>query len=482
MENSRSLILILLLSFFLRVFLLDFESLWLDEGSSIRFAKLGVAEIFESTQTDAHPPLYYLLLHFWIKIFGDSEFSVRFPSVIFGVLTVWVVYKFCFKFWSRNVAILSSLIVGISTFQVFYSQEARMYSLLCFLSTLSFFYFMKILRDDQFKFYVFYSVVNVFLLYTHLYSFFVLLAQVIYVIFVERERVKGLVVSFIFSFVFYIPRFFVVLNQAKSFLLSSEFWLPRPGFVDLLKTLAQFAGATYPMPRDDAGNVILWRFIVEYLSAGVLLFIMFALVFLSVLEFGEFQRERRRIYIILLLWFFMPIFVPYVLSQFMTPFYFARYVIASSVAFYILISIGYENFEMKFKPHLLGIVIFLSVINLAWYYGKINKEQWREAVKFIEGRAVDEDLVIASKEVFYYYVKRKDFDTFKFPDVSETERKEIIEKLRLSMPRYKRIWFVSSHSPDIDKLVVSILSDSMDISMKQKFLGIEIFVFKRRGN
>ncbi len=55
-------IFILGLSLFLRVFLLDVESLWLDEGSSVKFAKLSVAEIVKSTQTDAHPPLYYLII------------------------------------------------------------------------------------------------------------------------------------------------------------------------------------------------------------------------------------------------------------------------------------------------------------------------------------------------------------------------------------------------------------------------------------
>lgn len=480
MGNSRSLILILILSFSLRVFLLDFESLWLDEGSSIRFAKLGVAEIFKSTQTDAHPPLYYLLLHFWIKIFGDSDFSIRFPSVIFGFLAVLAVYKFCFEFWSKEVALMSSPLMGISTFQVFYSQEARMYSLLCLLSILSFFYFMKILKEGRFKFYILYSVVNVFLVYTHLYSFFVLFAHMVYVIFAERKKLKGFVLSFIFVFMFYIPRFLIVLNQAKNVLLSGEFWLPRPGFLDLLKTLAQFAGATYPMPRDDMGNVILWRFIAEYLSAGVLLVMMIGLAFLSVFKFGKFHHDKSKVYAVLLLWFFSPILIPFILSQFMTPFYFTRYAIASSVALYVLVSIGLENFNSDLKTRLLGLMIFLSVVNLAWYYGKTNKEQWREVVKFIEAEAGDEDLVIASKYVFYHYVKKKELDTFEFPDVGETERREIIGKLRSLMPKYKRIWLVSSHSPELEELIVKILSNSMKITLRKKFLGVDVFLFEKR--
>lgn len=481
-ESSKCLILILGLSFFLRVFLLDIESLWLDEGSSIKFAKSNPAEIVKSTQ-DAHPPLYYLLLHFWMKIFGDSEFSVRFPSVIFGVITVYVVYKLCLEFWSAKVALLSSLLVGISTFQVFYSQEARMYSLLCLLSTLSFLYFAKILKEQKLRFYAIYLFVNVLLLYTHLYSLFILFAQVIYVVFIDKKKLKEFGIAILFAFLFYVPRLFLMFGRIGNILMSGEFWLPKPGFVDILKTLAQFAGATYPMPRDDSGAIILKSFIIEYSSAGILLLIMLGMFLISIFKFKNFSRERRKVYAMLLLWFLSPIFVPYVLSQFVTPFYFTRYAIASSVAFYIIVSIGLENLEAKFEKYLIGAVVFLSIVNLAWYYAKTNKEQWREAVKFIEEQANSDDLIIASKYVFYYYSKREDVEKFEFPDVEEPERSRIVEKLRSSViPKHKRIWFVSSHTPELEKLILESFSDSMEVKLKKKFLGIDIFLFERREN
>lgn len=481
-ESSKGFILILGLSIFLRVFLLDFESLWLDEGSSIKFAKSNPIEIIKSAQ-DAHPPLYYLILHFWIKILGDSEFSVRFPSVIFGVITIYVVYKFCLEFWNNKVALLSSLITGISTFQVFYSQEARMYSLLCLLSALSFLYFAKILKEQKLEFYVLHLFTNIFLLYTHLYGFFILFAQVIYVLFIERKKLKEFGVAISITFLFYIPRLLLVLKQLGNILISGEFWLPRPNLMDFVKTLAQFAGATYPMPRDDSGAIILKKFVIEYLAPGILLSIMLVLFSLSIFKFKNFSGERRKIYIMLLIWFLSPILIPYVLSQFVTPFYFARYAIASSIAFYILVSIGFENLEAKFERYLLNVVILLSIMNLAWYYTKTNKEQWRESVKFIEERANSEDLIIASKYVFYYYSKRQDLQRFNFPDVDEPEMIRILRELRSSViPKYKKVWFVSSHTPKLEKLMIKSLSDSMGVILVRKFLGIDIFVFERRNN
>lgn len=477
--RSNVFIFILALSLFLRIFLLDFESLWLDEGSSIKFAKLSIPELIKSSQADGNPPLYYLILHFWIKIFGDSEFSVRFLSVIFGMLVVVAVYWFCFEFWGREVAIFSSFITGISVFQIFYSQEARMYALLCLLSIISFLYFVKILRQGEFKHYVFYALTNILLLYTHLYAFFTIFAQLIFVAFQKRKRLKVFLTLLSISFLFFIPRFLIVVKQVDEILISGKFWLPRPDFIDVLKTLIQFAGATYPMPRDEFGNVILSRFIIEYLSSAILLLIMLAMVILSIFNFKGFNHEKREIYVIFWLWFIVPILVPFVLSQFLTPFYFTRYAIASSVAFYCLASIGFENYNGRFKRYIVYVVLFLSAINLGWYYGKTNKEKWREAVKFIEERASKGDLIIANKYVFYYYSKRDDVVKIQLPDVSGQNKDELSNKLDSLSQRYKRVWFVSSHQPELENVVVGVLSNSMTLAMRKKFLGIEIFLFEK---
>jgi hypothetical protein len=135
---------------------------------------------------------------------------------------------------------------------------------------------------------------------------------------------------------------------------------------------------------------------------------------------------------------------------------------------------------VRFEKYLIGTVLFLSAVNLAWYYVKTNKEQWRDAVKFIEERANSDDLIIASKYVFYYYSKREDVEKFNFPEVEEPERGKIIEKLRSSViPKHKRVWFVSSHTPELEKLILESFSDSMDVKLRKKFLGIDIFLFER---
>ncbi|MFN3134513.1 MAG: hypothetical protein ACK44H_02965, partial [Candidatus Kryptonium sp.] len=320
---------------------------------------------------------------------------------------------------------------------------------------------------------------NILLLYTHLYAFFAIFAQLIFVAFQERKKLKVFLTLLFISFLFFIPRFLIVMKQVDEILISGKFWLPRPDLIDVLKTLIQFAGAIYPMPRDEFGNVILSRFIIEYSSSAILLLIMLAMVILSIFNFKSFKAEKREIYVIFWLWFIVPILVPFVLSQFLTPFYFTRYAIASSIAFYCLASIGFENYNGRFKRHIVYVVLFLSAMNLGWYYGKTNKEEWREAVKFIEERASKGDLIIANKYVFYYYSKRDELVKIQLPDISGQNEDELSDKLDSLSQRYKRVWFVSSHQPELENIVVGVLSNSMSLAMRKKFLGIEIFLFEK---
>jgi len=84
-------VLILIVSAGLRLYHLGYESIWLDEGYTIRFASYDLERIF--FLKDTSPPLYYILMHYWIRLFGDSEFSIRFPSLVFAVLAIITMYR-----------------------------------------------------------------------------------------------------------------------------------------------------------------------------------------------------------------------------------------------------------------------------------------------------------------------------------------------------------------------------------------------------
>ena len=84
-----------------------------------------------------------------MQIFGQSEFSVRFPALIFGVLSIFMIYKLGKALFNPEIGLISALILAVSPFQIHYSQEARPYSLLMLLSLISTYYFVKFIKSKD---------------------------------------------------------------------------------------------------------------------------------------------------------------------------------------------------------------------------------------------------------------------------------------------------------------------------------------------
>ena len=148
------LVLILLLATFLRFHRLEAQSFWNDEGNSARLSERSMALIVEGTASDIHPPLYYLLLRGWREVAGASEFSLRALSAFAGIGTVAVTFALGEAVVkpalstlsdSRRVAdrrspvvvAVAALLAALNPALVYYSQEARMYSLLALLAALA---------------------------------------------------------------------------------------------------------------------------------------------------------------------------------------------------------------------------------------------------------------------------------------------------------------------------------------------------------
>src|SRR5512146_2727928 len=96
------------------------QSLWLDEATSALVAKMSLGDIFTKfLPGDFHPPLYYLILKYWVMVFGSSEVSLRFPSVIFGIGTVYLVYLIGKKLINNKVGIIAALLTATSGLTVY---------------------------------------------------------------------------------------------------------------------------------------------------------------------------------------------------------------------------------------------------------------------------------------------------------------------------------------------------------------------------
>src|SRR5258708_22082891 len=127
------IIFVLIFGLILRLISLN-QSLWLDEATSASTIKMSLSTFFQKfAQGDFHPPLYYLTLRLWGSIFGTSEVALRSLSILFAVATIYVVYRIGRELISSKAGLIASLLLATSGLHVYYSQEARMYSMSTFL-------------------------------------------------------------------------------------------------------------------------------------------------------------------------------------------------------------------------------------------------------------------------------------------------------------------------------------------------------------
>jgi hypothetical protein len=125
-----ALLAVLAASLALRAHRLDGQSLWYDEGNSARIAERSVQLIIEGAAGDIHPPLYYLLLHAWRAVFGETEFALRLLSAVCGSLLVAFTGLLGRELFGRRAGLIAAALAAVAPFAVYYSQEARMYVLL----------------------------------------------------------------------------------------------------------------------------------------------------------------------------------------------------------------------------------------------------------------------------------------------------------------------------------------------------------------
>jgi mannosyltransferase len=123
------LVAVLLLAYGLRVYRLGTGSLWYDETVSVHLAGKSLPALVTHTAGDIHPPGYYILLHLWTRLAGSGDLAVAYPSLFFGLLLVALAYRVGAQVFGRRAGILAAFLVAISPYNVWYSQQVRMYTL-----------------------------------------------------------------------------------------------------------------------------------------------------------------------------------------------------------------------------------------------------------------------------------------------------------------------------------------------------------------
>ena len=134
----------------LRVFLLDHNGMWLDETFSVWLANQSIGEMLQwIVKIDQHPPLYYLLLHSWIALNGDTPYDVRLLSALCGAGTIPVIYLIGKRISGAAMGLAAAVFLALSPFNIYYAQETRMYTFLTFNAAVAMYALVRLLTDSR---------------------------------------------------------------------------------------------------------------------------------------------------------------------------------------------------------------------------------------------------------------------------------------------------------------------------------------------
>ncbi len=121
------------------------SALWLDEALTVDIARRPLSQLHMLLRQDGAPPLYYVLLHFWMKVFGDSNLGVRSLSGVISVATIPVAWAIG-RNYGRHGAWALVVLLASSPFAIYYGTEARMYSLVMLVSAIGMLALIRAMR------------------------------------------------------------------------------------------------------------------------------------------------------------------------------------------------------------------------------------------------------------------------------------------------------------------------------------------------
>lgn len=443
------LIPILLLATHVRLLYLTKADIWHDEGYTAAIIKQPLIDIISTTTTDVHPPFYYIIMHFWQLLFGNSVTALRSFSVACGVMTIALLFFLLQKIFSKRIAIFGAFLAALGLFLIRYSDEARMYALAALIGVAATCTFiMAIDKKDKKPWWILYGFLVAIGIYTQYFLALLLPAHFVYLWLKIGGNCTDVIKIFTnknvwlaagLCFLLFLPWLPVMIYQVGR--VSGEFWIPEVNKFTIPTTLSMFL--TY----DER--------IVRYF--GLLLLPIMLITSLNLAR--KFHKYRAAIWL-MTIWSFLPMIIIYVLSK-GRPVYLDRYFTYSAPAFYSLMAIyiGIIFSSKRIRSVGLSIILILLIGYYMWHVGSknITEASWNStntAMNHINENIKSNDSIISGEIYTYFhtsYYNRTNKEIFLLrpdQDLNWAGEWGLIKKLNtpeissLNSVKAQRIWLI----------------------------------------
>lgn len=414
---------LLIIGWFLRLYRLEYQSFWTDEIITIKASKISLSElIFHPPVNNNMPPFYFLMTHCLLKIDHHSvEWVLRFPSMLFGVLSLAVFYFIVRKFLGNKAGLAATTLMAISPFHIWYSQEARPYGLLLFLSLLSIWFFQELISKPQnhwLKASFIGSVVLTFYCHTIAIAFIGVLF--IYVLlFYFKSNWRYWLINFAAIIILIIPALvYLMRNPPASGGDPHRSTKILPSIAYTIWTFGTGFSLGPSLTEYHAQDKI--RMLLPHLHLMLPIMMLFSIVF--ILGVRKLYNNKPTFWLTTLLFICPLIFA--ILGSMISPIhpFNVRYSILSFPAFIIFFAFGVtaiKNFKVRTAAFFFIVLIFMLSLNNYYFNHKYHREDNRSAGQFLKIHAMSDDLVICSAGYtasnLRYYCNREDVKFIPYP-------------------------------------------------------------------
>lgn len=489
-------LLIIVASICFTVFTLAFQSIRLDEAQSIWVSTKSVSQILQLDAQDVLVPLYELLLHVWMQIFGSSVLAARSFSFIFFLATLPALYSLAKETNNKRVAMITITLFSLSPFIMWYSSEARMYTLFAFVTTLNQLFFVRFISSAGRSSKAGYVVTTILGLYTHYFFIFLLAAQFFYLLWrtlakpeyevwvkddIQKPQSRSKRLLFIHIFlimiagIFFIPWmvYFIQLGVAT----NSQPLIPPPTSFNIFQAFVNFL---FGFQSNSIQSVL------------VSLWPIFVLTFFFIFTKREEQAGESINYFAFAT--FLPVILIF-LGSYLRPIFLTRYLILVTPTLFILISWIFSGYYKQGSRIIFGLLFCLMFVLLMYQNISTNtplKENYEGVASFLDTQATGSDIIAVTAPFTIYpleYSYQGDtkietipqWDRFSHGPIPAYSQSKFVTQLAAYKSQYKNVYIVLSYDQGYENKI----KQYMDTHYKRLYIkdfspGLEVREYKLR--
>ena len=475
------------LAFLVRVISLDTQGLWRDEVDQWRFALQSWGEMLRNfTRAGWNGPLYSPLMRVWIALTGDSIFAMRYFSLLWGVLSVALLYVLVKRLaddaaYGEGPAQWSALLLALSPYMVWYAQEIKMYTWVPMLVLLALYALDCACTHPSRQWWATVLIATSLAFYSHLLAALVIPVEVLWFWLHPRRQKhawRGGAITLALLTLPYLP----MLRWIAPLLLAErETGYPAYSLGQMTETL--FAGWTLGVSQNLSGGP-LPLYIALFLGGMALLGIV-----------GLLLRKRIVALAQLWLWMLVPLLLLWLLSL-RGPIFTDRYLIWAAPAFYVLAGIGLATIHDLWRWLVIILLLHILVLNGVGLCRQAMipiKPQFQPATRHIEASRAPGELVLFqipyNHHVAMYYAKESldpwaeaPFTNWRKPDGSyHVYMPYVDEQMMALISGYSGVWLVYSEVAlwDDRELVKQWLDSNARLVEQQFYVGVDVFHYVR---